>query len=250
MNSISRYPCIAATAILALLFAGCEKVISDDACLPLITPLPQPELPAEEEDLYDETKILSHVKDFSFFDDLEALPHSEVKFERGASVTKLASDPEYIYGYVEVDTQARDKWLDHLNILNNLGVWLDTDEIRDGQGGGWFLCEYKGFEYLLRGNCASAYQPSVWNPQVNDVTAGGDSFGSPIPAMEEWQNVGTGKGEFVDGIFKYSFTVDRERLKIKELEEIGIGVSFDEGAFNDYAIIPDRAGFRIQLNNH
>ena len=54
----------------------------------------------------------------------------------------------------------------------------------------------------------------------------------------------------LSGIFKYSFTVDRERLKIKELEEIGIGVSFDEGAFNDYAIIPDRAGFRIQLNNH
>ena len=41
-----------------------------------------------------------------------------------------------------------------------------------------------------------------------------------------------------------------ENVKIKELEEIGIGVSFDEGAFNDYAIIPDRAGFRIQLNNH
>lgn len=241
-----------AAAAVFLTVPSCEKAQPESAEeLPPVTPLPQPVIPddEDEDDGYDETKILSHVQEFSFFDNLEALPHKEVKFERGAKITKLISDSDYIYGYVEVDTQARDKWQERTNILNNLGVWLDLDDKRDGQGGGWFLCDYKGFELLLRGKCATAYEPTAWNPQASDVSAGGDNFGNTITKMEEWSNIGTGKGEFKDGIFKYSFTIDRTRLNLKELEEIGIGITFDEGGMNDYAIIPDRAGFRVTLNN-
>lgn len=256
MKSYSRYGAgriltvLAATMMLVAL-PGCEKAAPEAGELPLppITPLPQPELPPEVEDNYDETKILSHVQEFPFFDDIEALPHEETKFERGAKITKFASDADYIYGYVEVNIADRDKWQDHTNILNNLGVWIDKDDKRDGQGGGWFLCNYKGFELLLRGKCATAYEPTIWNPQASDVSAGGDNFGNTITKMEEWSNIGTGKGEFTDGIFKYTFTIDRTRLELKDLEEIGIGITFDEGGFNDYAIIPDRAGFRIKLNN-
>lgn len=231
-------------------FPGCDKSKTEiEQPLPPITPLPQPELPEEVEDTYDESKILSNVKEFSFFDNLDALPHQEVKFERGAKITKLTSDADYIYGYVEVNTADRDKWTERTNILNNLGVWLDTDDKREGQGGGWFLCDYKGFNILLRGKCATAYEPSVWNPQASDVSAGGDNFGNTITSMEEWSNIGTGRGEFANDIFKYTFTIDRTRLKLREMEEIGIGITFDEGGMNDYAIIPDRAGFRLKLNN-
>lgn len=240
-----------AAAIMLLAVPSCEKAQPEEGEQPLppITPLPQPELPEEVEDNYDETKILSHVKEFSFFDNLEALPHEETKFERGAKVTKFASDADYIYGYVEVNTADRDKWQERTNILNNLGVWIDKDDKREGQGGGWFLCNYKGFELLLRGKCATAYEPTVWNPQASDVSKGGDNFGNTISSMEEWTNIGTGKGDFTDGIFRYTFTIDRTRLELKGLEEIGIGVTFDEGGMNDYAIIPDRSGFRIKLNN-
>ena len=101
-----------AAAIMLLAVPSCEKAQPEEGEQPLppITPLPQPELPEEVEDNYDETKILSHVQEFSFFDNLEALPHEETKFERGAKVTKFASDADYIYGYVEVNTADRDKW--------------------------------------------------------------------------------------------------------------------------------------------
>lgn len=240
-----------AAAMMLAIVPGCEKAQPEEVEQPLppITPLPQPELPDEEENTYDETKILSHVQEFSFFDNIEATPHKKTDFERGARLTKFASDADYIYGYVEVDTQARDKWQERTHIIDNLGIWIDKDDQRDEQGGGWFLCDYKGFELLLRGKCADSYEPQVWNPQANDVSKGGDNFGNTISEMEEWNNIGTGKGELKDGIFKYSFTIDRTRLELKGLEEIGIGVTFDECGMIDYAVIPDRAGFRIKLNN-
>ena len=55
-----------AAAIMLLAVPSCEKAQPEEGEQPLppITPLPQPELPEEVEDSYDETKILSHVQEF------------------------------------------------------------------------------------------------------------------------------------------------------------------------------------------
>ena len=235
--------------LLTALSTGCDSTGTEPEVLPPITPLPQPEMPDEPEDNYDETKILNYVKELSWWDSVEAMPmvSADRKFERGVRVVKLASDADYIYGYVEVNTIERDKWETNTSLLNNLGVWVDSDGVSEGQGGGWFLCYHKGYETLLRGSCAVSYEPKAWSPTASDVKGGGDNFGTSITSMEEWRNIGVGSGKLEGDIFKYTFTIDRTRLGLKDKSEIWLGITFDAGGFNDFAIIPDRAGFQFNL---
>lgn len=215
-----------------------------------ITPLPQPEIPDDPVE-YNETAILSHIKsDFSWWETLDTLECIPDKFARGSGKVRIDSDADYIYGYVQVITNARKQHTDMTSILNNLSVWIDRDDVHEGQGGGWFMYKYKGMDLLLRGKCADNYIPQQWNPEVNDVSEVGDSFGVQIDSTAEWNNVGTGVGELVDTLFRYTFTIDRTRLNLKGLESIGLGISFDAGGYNDYAIIPSRYGFSsVKLNN-
>lgn len=240
---------IALSALAVCMFCACTKTEYVNETLGPVTPLPQPEIEDDEPEYYDETKILKFVKDFSYWDGVDTLECFPDKFARGSGKVKIDSDAAYIYGYVEVATEKRSAWADMHSILNNLGVWIDKDGITEGQGGGWFMCDYKGMDILLRGRCATDYAPQQWNPEVCDVVEGGDNFGRQVESTVDWSNVGTGKGSFEDGLFRYTFTIDRTRLKLLGLESIGIGLSFDAGGYNDYAIIPTREGFQVKLNN-
>lgn len=122
---------------------SCGKVLMEtEEELPEITPLPQPEIPEDPVDEYDEEEILNHVKsDFSWWEELRPRKRQELSFERGTMCVKLCSDSEYIYGYVEIDTT---KILSRTGknspeYLNHLGIWLDADDVHEGQGGGWAL---------------------------------------------------------------------------------------------------------------
>ena len=245
-------------------FICCERAGTDDAdemSAPLIIPVPQPELPPEEDDTVDEQEILKHLDDdFSWWSDIpqqERLgsAENELQFERGTMTVKLHSDKDYIYGYVEIDTT---KVLSRYGVwspeyLNNLGVWIDADDVHSGQGGGWFFSSSsKPYDILLRGRISENAVPlqESWNPRVNDVTASGDSFGVSDPDRENWNNVGTGKAKIVDEtIFCCSFVIDRKRLGLENFTDIRIGISFDSGGYNDYAVIPYRTGFELSLIN-
>lgn len=235
-------------------FCGCsgpEPVLPEE--LPEIIPLPQPELPDEPEDKYDENEILNHVKsDFGWWDGVSPRKRQELSFERGTRCVKLCSDSRYIYGYVEIDTtkvlsRTGSKSPEYLNCL---GVWLDTDDVSTGQGGGWFMsASPKGYDRLVRGKCSSEADPVGWKPFVYDVSSAGDSFGITDEAAASWKNPGVGTGKVEDNIFRYTFTIDRQRFGITERPEVHIGISFDAGAYNDYTVIPDRAGFLLRLGD-
>ncbi|MCM1176250.1 MAG: hypothetical protein NC308_05565 [Clostridium sp.] len=257
-KSISVTRAIAAFSMpffLCLGIAGCEDatILEDETEPPLVNPLPQPEIPDDPVDEYDETEILNHVKsDFSWWEDVRPRKRQELSFERGTRCVKLCSDSRYIYGYVEIDTS---KVLSRTGkkspeYLNTLGVWLDTDDVHAGQGGGWFMsASSKGFDRLLRGRCSDCAEPQDWKPSVYDVSMGGDTFGQTDPVAGGWINAGTGMGMLEDNIFRYTFTVDRVRLGIDDMDEVCLGISFDSGGYTDYTVIPDRTGFMLRLGN-
>ena len=245
---------VAVSMLLLLTFASvsCGKVLAEvDEELPEITPLPQPEIPEEPADEYDEEAILNHVKsDFSWWEELRPRKRQELSFERGTMCVKLCSDSKYIYGYVAVDTT---KVLSRTGknspeYLNYLGIWLDTDDVHEGQGGGWFMsASPKGYDRLLRGKCSETADPLDWKPGVYDVRSGGDSFGVTDEEAGGWRNTGVGTGKVEDDIFRYTFTIDRIRLGIGEKTEVHLGISFDAGGYLDYTVIPDRAGYLLKL---
>lgn len=243
--------------LLCCVATGCEDKIlppePEEEEPSIITPLPQPEIPDDPVIEYDEKEILNHIKsDFSWWDGLRARKRQEISFERGTKCVKLCSDSKYIYGYIEIDV---DKVLSRTGVksieyLTNLAVWLDTDDQDSGQGGGWFLSSSpKGYDRMLRGKCSESAQPQDWQPTVYDVKTAGDSFGDIDEVAGAWRNAGTGKGVLEDNIFRYTFTVDRVRFEIEELESISLGISFDAGGYNDYTVIPDRSGFMLKLGN-
>ncbi len=234
--------------------AGCRDAVEfPDDELPAIEPLPQPEIPDDDPiQNYDEEEILNHVKsDFAWWDAVRPRKRQELSFERGTKFVKLCSDSKYIYGCIGID---RTKILSRNGVvspdyINNLAVWLDTDDVREGQGGGWFMsATTKGFDMMLRGKCADSAVPVDWKPSLYDVHNGGDNFGETYEAGADWKNAGVGTGRLEGDIFMYTFTVDRVRLGIDAIDEIALGISFDQAGFMDYVVIPDRAGFNLRLS--
>lgn len=238
--------------LLSLVVAGCDEIAIDgDRELPVITPLPQPEIPEDPVDNYDENEILGHIKsDFSWWETLLPRKRQELSFERGTICVKLCSDSKYIYGYVEIDTSMVVSRTGRKSpeYLNYLGVWLDTDDVRQGQGGGWFMsASPKGYDRLLRGKCSAEAEPFDWKPAVYDVRNGGDSFGETDEEAGGWKNTGTGTGVLEGNIFRYTFTIDRVRIGIAGKTDIHLGISFDLGGYTDHTVIPDRAGYLLRL---
>ena len=89
--------------------------------------------------------------------------------------------------------------------------------------------------------------PKVWNPQLCESTGG---VGTVRSEAKDWTNVATGKGEWVNKTFRYSFTIDRLRLGLKDLSEVKLGVILYEEGINGYSVVPDAAGTTIKLNNN
>lgn len=169
-------------------------------------------------------------------------------YVRGVKYVRFASDANYIYGYVEVDTEARDKWQGNKNLLDNLAIWVDADGVGTGQGGGWYLACRKGFEKAVIGQCASAYSPREWSPGLYSQMNVGANKGT---LLETPAAPGYGEGEYDEAshLFKYSYVLDRRVLDIRNTTSVVLGITFCASWNNDYVICPDRGGYLISLNN-
>lgn len=194
--------------------------------------------------------LKNHLKtDFSWWDNLAPrLSHGTDKtFLRGFKCLKLCSDDTYIYGYVEVDTEKvfpRNSTTPMPSMLNNLGIWIDNDDVSTGQGGGWIFNLAKRFNVLMRGKCSNSGEPVEWEAARYDVSGGGDNFGQ---AVESTEDAAAGAGELDGTVFRYTFVLDRARLGLDAKTETHVGVSFDAGYYNDNVIAPDRSGYPLKL---
>lgn len=157
---------------------------------------------------------------------------SKIKYVR------FTSDESYVYGYIETE--------DNLASYSNLNFWIDADGIQEGQGGGWWFSSHKGFETAVSGKCYNNGAVVSWIPKLYDQITSGVKIGTLIdtPSVP-----GYGEGVNDNGIFKYSFIVDRRVVKIRNMSSVIVGINLTAATTESNQINPNRGGFLLSLQN-
>lgn len=240
----------------------------------------------DSELIVNELKILQHVKSLDYWDNIAETPstnakNSLVKFDSDADYIYgyfEVTNTDNLY-LKEGNITSFDP-----GFVNNLAVAFDLDGIGSGQGIGWIFGS--GYDRMLSGSIASfsvSYseedkangwtspwgfpriatekfettpRPSysiklggAWNPIVTDCRKANGNVGEVIEETKNWKNVATGKGEWKDKKFRYTFTIDRYRLGLKGLDSVKMGV-MSYHSVSGYSVVPNVSGFTIKLNNN
>ena len=241
---------------------------------------------SDSELIVNELKILQHVKSLDYWDGIAETPSTNaksslVKFDSDADYIYgyfEVTNTDNLY-LKEGNITSFDP-----GFVNNLAVAFDLDGISSGQGVGWMFGS--GYDKMLSGSIASfsisyseedkangwtspwgfpridtekfettprpAYSinlGSAWNPIITDCRKSNCNVGEVIEETKDWKNVATGNGEWKDNKFRYTFTIDRYRLGLKELESVKIGV-MSYHSFGGYSVVPKVDGFELKLNNN
>lgn len=170
-------------------------------------------------------------------------PNDQYQWKRNISCIRFESNVDYIYGYFE-STGDTD-----LNSFKNLGIWLDVDGPNNGIGG-WVFNAYPHFDKVVYGSVGSESN-MIWKTKFY-----------PSPTVDQWNSphcgnaeatasdAGYGEGSFENGVFKYSFIIDRRIVGLRNASSAVVGICLDNGNFpNGTLTNPDRAGYIVMLKN-
>ena len=170
-------------------------------------------------------------------------PNDQYQWKRNISCIRFESNVDYIYGYFE-STGDTD-----LNSFKNLGIWLDVDGSNNGIGG-WVFNAYPHFDKVIYGSVGSESN-MIWKTKFY-----------PSPTVDQWNSphcgnaeatasdAGYGEGSFENGVFKYSFIIDRRIVGLRNASSAVVGICLDNGNFpNGTLTNPDRAGYIVMLKN-
>lgn len=238
---------------------------------------------------FDETAIYKKLRGVDDWAGVDYAPITNSGNNRGNTKIKFDSDADYVYGYIEVpDTDnlyfKNGEYYEFCpGFIRKLAVGLDLDGVETGQGIGWpvgncwetvlngtmisckrplsdedkalgwkdrwghYIFPSETFDPVKTTRPAYSITPEVWSPAVTEGKAGG--FGDVKSGTEDWQNFATGKGEWKDKTFRYSFIIERDRLGLKGLSELKLGIFMYEDGVNGYSNTPDAVGSTIKLNN-
>lgn len=197
--------------------------------------------------------IKGHLKPISWWDEMKdfmlapmAAPYTENAGDKNnwaqhlskIKYVRFTSDESYVYGYIETE--------DNLASYPNLNFWIDADGTQEGQGGGWWFSSHKGFEKAVSGKCYNNGAVVSWIPKLYDQITSGVKIGTPIdtPSVP-----GYGEGVNDNGIFKYSFIVDRRVVKIRNMSSVIVGINLTAATTESNQINPNRGGFLLSLQN-
>lgn len=197
--------------------------------------------------------IKGHLKPISWWDEMKDFmlapmdaPYTENAGDKNnwaqhlskIKYVRFTSDESYVYGYIETE--------DNLASYSNLNFWIDADGIQEGQGGGWWFSSHKGFEKAVSGKCYNNGAVVSWIPKLYDQITSGVKIGTPIdtPSVP-----GYGEGVNDNGIFKYSFIVDRRVVKIRNMSSVIVGINLTAATTESNQINPNRGGFLLSLQN-
>ena len=197
--------------------------------------------------------IKGHLKPISWWDEMKdfmlaptAAPYTENAGDKNnwaqhlskIKYVRFTSDESYVYGYIETG--------DNLASYPNLNFWIDADGTQEGQGGGWWFSSHKGFEKAVSGKCYNNGAVVSWIPKLYDQITSGVKIGTPIdtPSVP-----GYGEGVNDNGIFKYSFIVDRRVVKIRNMSSVIVGINLTAATTESNQINPNRGGFLLSLQN-
>lgn len=170
-------------------------------------------------------------------------PNDQYQWKRNISCIRFESNVDYIYGYFE-STGDTD-----LNSFKNLGIWLDVDGPNNGIGG-WVFNAYPHFDKVVYGSVGSESN-MIWKTKFY-----------PSPTVDQWNSphcgnaeatasdAGYGEGSFENGVFKYSFIIDRRIVGLRNASSAVVGICLDNGNFPSGTLTnPDRAGYIVMLKN-
>lgn len=197
--------------------------------------------------------IKGHLKPISWWNEMKdfmlapmAAPYTENAGDKNnwaqhlskIKYVRFTSDESYVYGYIETE--------DNLASYSNLNFWIDADGIQEGQGGGWWFSSHKGFEKAVSGKCYNNGAVVSWIPKLYDQITSGVKIGTLIdtPSVP-----GYGEGVNDNGIFKYSFIVDRRVVKIRNMSSVIVGINLTAATTESSQINPNRGGFLLSLQN-
>ena len=241
-------------------------------------------------DFEDPAVILKKVRGVDEWGSVEYASITNKGNNRGDTRLKFDSDADYIYGYIEVPNTdnlyfKNGEYYEFCpGFIKRLAIGIDLDGVEIGQGIGWPIGNC--WETVLNGTIISCSRPlsdedkalgwkdrwghyifpsdtfdpatitrpaytitpEVWTPTLNDASAGG--LGTVKAGTEDWQYFATGKGEWKDKCFRYSFAIERNRLGLKGLTEVKLGVFMYEDGVSGYSNTPDAVGTTLKLNNN
>lgn len=160
------------------------------------------------------------------------------------SCVRFTSDVDYVYGYFEATGNIK------LADFKNLGIWLDVDGPNNGIGG-WLFNAYPHFDKIVYGG-VDADGNMIWKTKFY-----------PNPTVDQWNSphcgnaeatasdAGYGEGSFENGVFKYSFIIDRRIVGLRKASSAVVGICFDSVNFSsgNYLTCPDRAGYIVPLKS-
>lgn len=172
-----------------------------------------------------------------------AVKGDQYQWKYNLNCIRFESDANYLYGYVEY-TGTTD-----LSKFKNLGIWLDVDGADKGIGG-WVFNAYPHFDKVVYGSVGSESN-MIWKTKFY-----------PSPTVDQWNSphcgnaeatasdAGYGEGSFENGVFKYSFIIDRRIVGLRNASSAVVGICLDNGNFpNGTLTNPDRAGYIVMLKN-
>lgn len=160
------------------------------------------------------------------------------------SCVRFTSDVDYIYGYFEATGNIK------LADFKNLGIWLDVDGPNNGIGG-WLFNAYPHFDKIVYGG-VDADGNMIWKTKFYPNPTGAPGATPSCGKAEATaSDAGYGKGSFENGVFKYSFIIDRRIVGLRNASSAVVGICFDSVNFSSggYLTCPDRAGYVLPLKN-
>lgn len=197
--------------------------------------------------------IKANLKPISWWDEnkdyMVAPVHAAVKGDQyqwkyNLNCIRFESDANYLYGYVEY-TGTTD-----LSKFKNLGIWLDVDGPNNGIGG-WLFNAYPHFDKIVYGG-VDADGNMIWKTKFYPNPTGAPGATPSCGKAEATaSDAGYGEGSFENGVFKYSFIIDRRIVGLRNASSAVVGICFDSVNFSSgsYLTCPDRAGYIVPLKN-
>ncbi len=160
------------------------------------------------------------------------------------SCVRFTSDVDYIYGYFEATGNIK------LADFKNLGIWLDVDGPNNGIGG-WLFNAYPHFDKIVYGG-VDADGNMIWKTKFYPNPTGAPGATPSCGKAEATaSDAGYGEGSFENGVFKYSFIIDRRIVGLRKASSAVVGICFDSVNFSSggYLTCPDRAGYIVPLKS-
>ena len=160
------------------------------------------------------------------------------------SCVRFTSDVDYIYGYFEATGNIK------LADFKNLGIWLDVDGPNNGIGG-WLFNAYPHFDKIVYGG-VDADGNMIWKTKFYPNPTGAPGATPSCGKAEATaSDAGYGEGSFENGVFKYSFIIDRRIVGLRKASSAVLGICFDSVNFSSGGNLtcPDRAGYIVPLKS-